>query len=98
MQQWHARPATSVGHAVSTDLLRFGRISDVLKSGTDGSQQCYDGSSSITSKGPMLMIDGGCGFYQKQPGDTGCMESSGVDTGGVTAWPTDLTDVNLVRV
>ena len=54
MQQWHARPATSVGHAVSTDLLRFGRTSDVLTSGTTGSQQCFDGSSSITSKGPML--------------------------------------------
>ena len=95
MQQWHARPATSVGHAVSTDLLRFGRVSDVLKSGAGGSQQCYDGSSSITSKGPMLMIDGGCGFYTKGLDQKGCMESSGHDTGGVTAWPTDLSDVNL---
>ena len=91
----HARPATSVGHSVSTDLLHFERVADVLSSGAGGDQQCYDGSSSITSKGPMLMIDGGCGFHKKQPGESGCMESRGVDSGGVTAWPEDLTDPNL---
>ena len=33
MQQWHARPLTSVGHAVSADLLRWNRVPDVLSSG-----------------------------------------------------------------
>ena len=95
MQQWHARPATSVGHAVSGDLLRFARVPDVLSSGATGDQQCYDGSSSITAKGPMLMIDGGCGFHTPMKGESSCMESRGVDTGGVTAFPADLTDPNL---
>ena len=97
MQQWHARPATSVGHAVSQDLLHFDRLTDVLKSGATKDQQCYDGSSSITSRGPMLMIDGGCGFHTASPGEKPCMESSGHDTGGVTAWPVNLTDINLTR-
>lgn len=95
MQQWHARPHTSVGHAVSGDLLHFERIADVLSSGASGDEQCYDGSSSITSKGPMLMIDGGC--TKKGPGNIGCMESSGNDTGGVTAFPDDLSDRNLTQ-
>ena len=87
MQQWHARPATGVGHSVSADLLRFSRVTDVLRSGNSSDQQCYDGSSSIVSgKGPMLMIDGGCG--EVGPGAEPCMESRGNgSTGGVTAFP-----------
>ena len=30
MQQWHARPLTSVGHTVSPTLLRWHRVKDVL--------------------------------------------------------------------
>ena len=107
MQQWHARPLTSVGHAVSTDLLHWSRVADVL-SAPSSSEQCFDGSSSIVTTSqydartgttsrrttPMLMIDGGCG--KKGPGSKGCMESSGNgSTGGVTAFPDDLTDPNL---
>lgn len=100
MQQWHARPATSIGHAVSEDLLHFTRVPDVLTSGQSGDEQCYDGSSSIvTINGqvtPFLMIDGGCGM--KGPGNMGCMESSGNgSTGGVTAVPEDLTDPYLTN-
>ena len=98
MQQWAARPKTSVGHAVSTDLLNFRRIPDVLASGDTADEQCYDGSSSIVVRGgsatPMLMIDGGCG--EKGPGTLPCMESSGNgSTGGVTAFPVDTSDPNL---
>ena len=97
MQQWHARPATSVGLSTSIDLLHFTRVDDALTSGSTTGNQCFDGSSSITNKGPMLMIDGGCGFYKKTPHESRCMESSGVDTGGVTAWPKDLYDPNLTQ-
>jgi hypothetical protein len=38
MQQWAARPHTSVGHAVSTDLLRWARLPDVLASGAAGDE------------------------------------------------------------
>tara|TARA_B110001452_G_scaffold223814_1_gene197169 strand:- start:369 stop:1952 length:1584 start_codon:yes stop_codon:yes gene_type:complete len=95
MQQWHARPATSIGHSVSTDLLRFARVADALRSGPAEDQQCYDGSSSITALGPMLMIDGGCGLFNASTGETPCMESRGQDSGGVTASPANLSDVNL---
>lgn len=98
MQQWKARPRTSIGHAVSTDLLRWARLPDVLSSGQGSDEQCYDGSSSIVVRHgvrtPMLMIDGGCG--EKGAGSIGCMESHGDgSTGGVTAFPRDLADVNL---
>jgi hypothetical protein len=73
---------------------------DVLSSGATQDEQCYDGSSSIVTRGPtntttpMLMIDGGCG--KKIAGNKGCMESSGNgSTGGVTAFPDDLADPNL---
>lgn len=95
MQQWHARPASSVAHSVSDDLLRFARVADALQAGLTADQQCFDGSSSITAAGPMLMIDGGCGFYNASAGDEPCMESQGHDSGGVTAWPANLSDVNL---
>jgi hypothetical protein len=102
MQQWHARPATSVGHAVSTDLLRWWRVADVLSSGAAQDQQCYDGSASLVRSPttgqtrPVLMIDGGCG--EKGPGTARCMESAGNgSTGGVTAIPLDLSDLNLTR-
>ena len=96
MQQWHARPAISVGHSVSADLLHFVRLPDALFSGKTSDQQCYDGSSSVTPRGPMLMIDGGCGFHNAStPHQSRCMESSGDDTGGITAWPEDLQDPNL---
>lgn len=93
-----ARPHTSVGHAVSIDLLHFTRIANVLSSGASGDEQCYDGSASLVVKGgkltPMLMIDGGCG--EKGPGSMGCMESSGNgSTGGVTAFPANLSDPML---
>lgn len=98
MQQWHARPATSIGHAISSDLLHFTRLPDVLTSGSSSDEQCFDGSASIVVRSgmrtPMLMIDGGCGM--KGPGSIGCMESSGNgSTGGVTAFPTDVTDPTL---
>jgi len=99
MQQWHARPATSIGHAVSPDLLRFDRLPDVLTSGTAGDEQCYDGSASIVSMAsgvvtPMLMIDGGCG--EQVNGNLPCMESRGNgSTGGITAFPENLRDLNL---
>ena len=98
MQQWHARPHTSVGHAVSPDLLHFTRIADVLSSGATADEQCYDGSASLVVRQgtltPMLMIDGGCG--EKGPGRMGCMESSGNgSTGGVTAFPSNLSDPTL---
>jgi sucrose-6-phosphate hydrolase SacC (GH32 family) len=100
MQQWHARPATSIGHSVSTDLLHWRRVPDVLSSGPTGSEQCYDGSSSLvqTEGGvrPFLMIDGGCGH--KAAGTSPCMESTGNgSTGGVTATPDDLSDLNLTK-
>ena len=107
MQQWHARPQTSIGHAVSTDLLNFSRVADVLAAGETGGQ-CFDGSASIVERSdvggvggaarrlPMLMIDGGCGM--KGPGSLPCMESLGNgSTGGVTAWPTDPADPLLVN-
>lgn len=100
MQQWAARPHTSVGHAVSTDLLHWSRLPDVLASGLTADEQCYDGSASLVMRSgvltPMLMIDGGCG--EKGPGARPCMESSGNgSTGGVTAFPDDLSDTNLTR-
>ena len=100
MQQWAARPRTSVGHVVSADLLRWVRVADVLASGAAGDEQCYDGSASVVRRGgmltPMLMIDGGCG--KKGPGGSPCMESTGNgSTGGVTAFPRDLTDPNLIQ-
>eukprot|EP00966_Prymnesium_polylepis_P248307 5740929-Prymnesium_polylepis.1 len=71
MQQWAARPRTSVGHSVSSDLLRWSRLPDVLASGSGADEQCYDGSGSLVSiksvLTPMLMIDGGCG--RKGPGN-----------------------------
>eukprot|EP01051_Picozoa_sp_SAG22_P004765 SAG22_NODE_264_length_13353_cov_34.575298_1_plen_978_part_00 len=98
LQQWHLRPHTAIGHAVSRDLLHWERVSDVLASGADADEQCYDGSASIVKKGPdvtpILQIDGGCGH--KQAGTVQCMESSGNgSTGGVTAFPDDLDDPNL---
>lgn len=64
MQQWHARPHTSIGHSVSSDLLHFHATADALASGSSADEQCYDGSSSLVelSNGtlsPLLMIDGG---------------------------------------
>ena len=55
-------------------------------------------SASIVHKGgktsPMLMIDGGCGH--KGSGTHSCMESSGNgSTGGVVAFPANLSDPNL---
>jgi hypothetical protein len=99
-QQWRARisyngTGTSIGHAVSRDLLHFTRLDDALSSGPTVDQQCFDGSASITSHGPLLMIDDGCGLHHPSPGETQCMESEGHDTGGVTARPTDLGDANL---
>eukprot|EP00039_Didymoeca_costata_P022866 m.5391 g.5391 ORF g.5391 m.5391 type:complete len:723 (-) comp3294_c0_seq1:94-2262(-) len=99
MQQWALRPHTSVGHSVSSDLLHWRRVSDVLQSGAANNQQCYDGSASLVmlSNGtlsPFLMIDGGCGKYVE--GNKPCMESAGNgSTGGVTAFPNDLNDPNL---
>jgi hypothetical protein len=101
MQQWHLRPHTAVGHAVSHDLLTWQRVADVLQSGTTADEQCYDGSASLVARpghelSPMLQIDGGCG--RKQPGTLPCMESAGNgSTGGVTAWPDDLTDATLAN-
>ena len=44
----------------------------------------------------MLMIDGGCG--KQGPGTSPCMESRGNgSTGGVTAWPEDLSDPLLTN-
>jgi hypothetical protein len=100
MQQWALRPATSVGHAVSPDLLHWNRVDDVLASGMTGDQQCYDGSASIVRRDgtvtPMLMIDGGCG--KRIGGSHPCMESSGNGSqGGVTSFPDDLSDPKLVH-
>jgi hypothetical protein len=94
-QQWAARPATSVGHATSPDLLSWTRRPDALP-GAAG--QCYDGSASVAvvagALTPLLMIDGDCGH--KGPGSEPCMESSGNgSTGGVTAVPADLSDPTL---
>ena len=50
MQQWAPRPHTSVGHAVSQDLLNWKRVNDVLASGDTGDEQCYDGSASIVHR------------------------------------------------
>ena len=47
MQQWHLRPHTAVGHAVSHDLLTWQRVADVLQSGATADEQCYDGSASL---------------------------------------------------
>eukprot|EP00928_Gymnodinium_smaydae_P086791 TRINITY_DN71218_c0_g1_i1.p1 TRINITY_DN71218_c0_g1~~TRINITY_DN71218_c0_g1_i1.p1 ORF type:complete len:599 (-),score=106.27 TRINITY_DN71218_c0_g1_i1:288-2030(-) len=95
--QWRLRPATAVGHQVSQDLLHWTRVADALASGPTADQQCFDGSASLVEKDgvlqPILMIDGGCGM--KGPGNQGCMESTGTDTGGVTAFPEDLDDPYL---
>merc|ERR1712066_1098250 len=40
-------------------------------------------------------MDGACGM--KGPGSARCMESSGDDTGGVTAFPFDLSDPYLTN-
>ncbi len=103
MQQWHLRPHTSVGHAVSRDLLSWSRLEvDVLTSGATQDEQCYDGSASLVhrqhggSLSPILQIDGGCG--RKQAGGRSCMESAGNGSeGGVTAFPADLNDTNLTH-
>ena len=101
MQQWHMRPQTAVGHAVSTDLLRWTRVADALSAGAAADEQCFDGSASLvvdkpgSNPRPMLMIDGGCGL--KGNGTQPCMESSGNSTGGVIAFPDDLGDPNLTR-
>ena len=94
-QQWAARPATSVGHATSPDLLRWTRRPDALPGGAG---QCFDGSASVAvvagALTPLLMIDGDCGH--KGPGSEPCMESAGNgSTGGVTAVPADLSDPAL---
>ena len=45
---------------------------------------------------PMLMIDGGCARKGRKKNGAACMESSGNDTGGVIAFPSDpFADANL---
>ena len=99
MQQWgdgrHGH--TSVGHAVSSDLLQWERVADALV-GASKHEQCFDGSASILnvngSLTPVLMVDGGCG--RKAPGSVACMESSGNGSqGGVVGFPTSISDPNL---
>lgn len=99
LQQWHLRPKTGVGHAVSNDLLHWTRVADALSSGDEVNQQCFDGSASLVNVSgvltPYLMIDGGC--RHKGPGEMPCMESSGNgSTGGVVAVPANLSDPDLV--
>ena len=98
LQQWHLRPHSAVGHSTSPDLLRWTRVADALSAGGSAEEQCFDGSASLLdlngTRTPVLMIDGGCG--RKAAGHLPCMESSGNgSTGGVVAFPTQLTDADL---
>lgn len=100
--QFRNRPHTSIGHQASTDLLHWHRLPDALESGASGDEQCYDGGASLVPHSrtgrpaPMLMIDGGCA--KKGPPGPACMESSGNNTGGVIAFPTDMDgDPNLTK-
>ena len=99
--QFRNRPRTSIGHHSSTDLLRWAQLSDALESGNATDEQCYDGGASLVphpttgAPVPMLMIDGGCARKGK-PGPS-CMESSGDNTGGVIAFPSDPSDPNLTH-
>jgi hypothetical protein len=97
--QYRNRPATSIGHAASRDLLHWARLPDALESGPTVDSQCYDGGASLLPRNgvpqPMLMIDGGCGM----PVANGpfCMESTGASSGGVTAFPEDPDDPMLTN-
>ena len=102
MHQFRDRPSTSIGHQVSPDLIHWRRVQDALESGPTADQQCYDGGVSIVPKHgilqPMLMIDGGCARLRADQGKQPfCMESTGNDTGGVTAFPADLNDPDLAE-
>ena len=99
MHQFRDRPRTSIGHQASSDLLHWRRLSDALESGNATNQQCYDGGVSLVphpgggGMQPLLMIDGGCARLNVS--GSFCMESTGQNTGGVTAFPADPSDPDL---